>query len=141
MSYYMSIMVCADSFSFLVTTLFFFFFFLMIRRPPRSTLFPYTTLFRSLRQGREDPWHGYHARDHRRAGRHRPGAAARAGDALPGRSPRRGQLGDSPDGEADVDGEGQAEAEVQGARLLSLSALRPQPGHAPQVQAVPHLFP
>src|SRR5215216_2596240 len=29
------------------TTLSFFFFFLMIRRPPRSTLFPYTTLFRS----------------------------------------------------------------------------------------------
>src|SRR6185436_20797991 len=27
----------------------FFFFFLMIRRPPRSTLFPYTTLFRSWR--------------------------------------------------------------------------------------------
>src|SRR6266513_4922601 len=27
--------------------LFFFFFFLIIRRPPRSTLFPYTTLFRS----------------------------------------------------------------------------------------------
>src|SRR5438445_13678031 len=27
--------------------LFFYFFFLMIRRPPRSTLFPYTTLFRS----------------------------------------------------------------------------------------------
>src|SRR2546422_2933021 len=27
---------------------FFFFFFLMIRRPPRSTLFPYTTLFRSM---------------------------------------------------------------------------------------------
>src|SRR2546425_13054368 len=26
----------------------FFFFFLMIRRPPRSTLFPYTTLFRSF---------------------------------------------------------------------------------------------
>src|SRR2546422_7051551 len=32
------------SFSHLV----FFFFFLMIRRPPRSTLFPYTTLFRSV---------------------------------------------------------------------------------------------
>src|SRR5258705_1750446 len=30
------------------TYCFFFFFFLMIRRPPRSTLFPYTTLFRSL---------------------------------------------------------------------------------------------
>src|SRR5438093_13758461 len=27
--------------------IYFFFFFLMIRRPPRSTLFPYTTLFRS----------------------------------------------------------------------------------------------
>src|SRR5271163_5233867 len=32
-----------------VLNLFFFFFFLMIRRPPRSTLFPYTTLFRSAR--------------------------------------------------------------------------------------------
>src|SRR2546427_12411219 len=34
-----------------------FFFFLMIRRPPRSTLFPYTTLFRSpspRRGGRDD---------------------------------------------------------------------------------------
>src|SRR5215467_2754000 len=31
---------------------FVFFFFLMIRRPPRSTLFPYTTLFRSLRHPR-----------------------------------------------------------------------------------------
>src|SRR5436305_10111866 len=29
--------------------LFFLFFFLMIRRQPRSTLFPYTTLFRSLK--------------------------------------------------------------------------------------------
>src|SRR2546430_8818641 len=29
---------------------YFFFFFLMIRRPPRSTLFPYTTLFRSTRR-------------------------------------------------------------------------------------------
>src|SRR5437762_4747556 len=27
-----------------------FFFFLMIRRPPRSTLFPYTTLFRSTKE-------------------------------------------------------------------------------------------
>src|SRR5438309_9607565 len=30
-----------------VSSLVFFFFFLMLRRPPRSTLFPYTTLFRS----------------------------------------------------------------------------------------------
>src|SRR2546427_10088436 len=29
---------------------FFLFFFLMIRRPPRSTLFPYTTLFRSIKR-------------------------------------------------------------------------------------------
>src|SRR2546429_7717781 len=34
----------------------FFFFFLMIRRPPRSTLFPYTTLFRSPRLLRSDHW-------------------------------------------------------------------------------------
>src|SRR6202040_4394319 len=31
----------------------FFFFFLMIRRPPRSTLFPYTTLFRSKQKTRD----------------------------------------------------------------------------------------
>src|SRR5258707_12599101 len=40
--------------------LYFLFFFLMIRRPPRSTLFPYTTLFRSqpdavVRRGRPRP--------------------------------------------------------------------------------------
>src|SRR5476649_3045263 len=33
-----------------------FFFFLMIRRPPRSTLFPYTTLFRSGRLERSKYW-------------------------------------------------------------------------------------
>src|SRR5260370_28592495 len=32
-----------------------FFFFLMIRRPPRSTLFPYTTLFRSILPLRSHP--------------------------------------------------------------------------------------
>src|SRR5256885_17027845 len=36
----------------------FFFFFLMIRRPPRSTLFPYTTLFRS--RVSSDPDHSRH---------------------------------------------------------------------------------
>src|ERR1017187_10662035 len=41
---------------------FLFFFFLMIRRPPRSTLFPYTTLFRSVASPehgplREPPWY------------------------------------------------------------------------------------
>src|SRR2546428_13194595 len=59
-------------FSFIVSqriVLFLLFFFLMIRRPPRSTLFPYTTLFRSSRgRGNRkvaagplpspvDPWH------------------------------------------------------------------------------------
>src|SRR3989442_4594578 len=29
----------------------------MIRRPPRSTLFPYTTLFRSILGGTENGWH------------------------------------------------------------------------------------
>src|SRR5256885_6899947 len=35
----------------------FFFFFLMIRRPPRSTLFPYTTLFRSDAQRQDSGFH------------------------------------------------------------------------------------
>src|SRR5205807_4028524 len=38
--------ICINN-SHLILFTFFFFFFLMIRRPPRSTLFPYTTLFRS----------------------------------------------------------------------------------------------
>src|SRR5438132_8824172 len=59
--------------------------------PPRCTLFPYTTLFRS-------------------------------------RSLRRPS-----DGEEGVDGEGQAEAEVQGARLLPVPAVRPQSRDAPEV--------
>src|SRR5688572_33429171 len=41
MFYFIYIHLCSTSFYI------FFFFFLMIRRPPRSTLFPYTTLFRS----------------------------------------------------------------------------------------------
>src|SRR5258708_25824954 len=36
----------------IVSPMFYVLFFLMIRRPPRSTLFPYTTLFRSGRFGR-----------------------------------------------------------------------------------------
>src|SRR3989337_4012977 len=42
----------------------FFFFFLMIRRPPRSTLFPYTTLFRSW-----SPLRGCWVAPRRRCGR------------------------------------------------------------------------
>src|SRR3712207_8675870 len=61
------------------------FFFLMIRRPPRSTLFPYTTLFRSLpsaprrdrdadvpdalRRGRRRPRDDLRRRDRRTGGR------------------------------------------------------------------------
>src|SRR2546430_12954088 len=53
------------------------FFFLMIRRPPRSTLFPYTTLFRSRR--------GLHARGHHDRGRRR-GRFARPAQRLRGRA-------------------------------------------------------
>src|SRR5258708_29756984 len=42
--------------------MFLFFFFLMIRRPPRSTLFPYTTLFRShLRRVLLNLWPAVHS--------------------------------------------------------------------------------
>src|SRR6516165_12798762 len=43
-----------------ISLFFIFFFFLMIRQPPRSTLFPYTTLFRSSGQ-----WHALRKRDWR----------------------------------------------------------------------------
>src|ERR1043165_10133680 len=39
------------------------FFFLMIRRPPRSTLFPYTTLFRSARAHLQAPFPAGHRDD------------------------------------------------------------------------------
>src|SRR2546426_3402545 len=52
----------------------------MIRRPPRSTLFPYTTLFRSATDARRR----YH---HRGARSHRP--ARRGGAARPLHLPRR----------------------------------------------------
>src|SRR5258708_34987703 len=44
MSLYNIWLSCCDCY---LLTICLFFFFLMIRRPPRSTLFPYTTLFRS----------------------------------------------------------------------------------------------
>src|SRR6202042_3976795 len=40
-----------------IILLYVFFFFLMIRRPPRSTLFPYTTLFRSIGKPRLNSSH------------------------------------------------------------------------------------
>src|SRR5581483_12279336 len=52
----------------------FFFFFLMIRRPPRSTLFPYTTLFRSELAAagvfQDEPAVGLHPRSHSRSEEH-----------------------------------------------------------------------
>src|SRR5258706_3906024 len=56
-----------------------FFFFLMIRRPPRSTLFPYTTLFRSDQDGGRKAVH----RD--------PGVSAKRREAH-----RRGHAGELP---------------------------------------------
>src|SRR6266498_5760084 len=47
---------------FFIFFLFSFFFFLMIRRPPRSTLFPYTTLFRSRRPPPNPPLFGARAK-------------------------------------------------------------------------------
>src|SRR3989454_9864033 len=52
------------------------FFFLMIRRPPRSTLFPYTTLFRSRSASPTTTWNGRADRSRRSSwtgrGRQRP---------------------------------------------------------------------
>src|SRR6266702_6595339 len=59
------------------------FFFLMIRRPPRSTLFPYTTLFRSRPSG--GPW--------RRSRRHaRPSAPRRRSEEHTSELQSRGHL-------------------------------------------------
>src|SRR2546422_1619032 len=49
----------------------------MIRRPPRSTLFPYTTLFRSLETARRDRGRRADARGNRQ-GRRRVGPAVHA---------------------------------------------------------------
>src|SRR5258707_14247109 len=66
-SFYVLLLFLRLSFSLFL----FFFFFLMIRRPPRSTLFPYTTLFRSRGSIRVP-------RRSRRATRAAPGCASRS---------------------------------------------------------------
>src|SRR5574340_1617605 len=54
-----------------VTSISFFFFFLMIRRPPRSTLFPYTTLFRSGNgMPRQSPQHFRQLQSNQRSEEH-----------------------------------------------------------------------
>src|SRR3712207_8839739 len=70
-----------------------FFFFLMIRRPPRSTLFPYTTLFRSADRCRRGAAHRRRLQPPRRASP-TTGSPARstpepAGPRARGRVPRR----------------------------------------------------
>src|SRR2546427_4799425 len=71
-----------------------FFFFLMIRRPPRSTLFPYTTLFRSPLRG-EQADGGAHARRFRCGSRDqiRLPTVLQRGGCGSGRRDRRGQIG------------------------------------------------
>src|SRR2546423_7390375 len=61
--------IISHLFASLSVHLLFFFFFLMIRRPPRSTLFPYTTLFRFCRPGTGN---GRSRRSARRRGACRP---------------------------------------------------------------------
>src|SRR3712207_9073189 len=71
----------------MTAVIFSFFFFLMIRRPPRSTLFPYTTLFRSHRQRRG-------ARGRRLDVRRHPGRRERSRSAGPHARRRRAGLRD-----------------------------------------------
>src|SRR2546430_3082866 len=63
-----------------------FFFFLMIRRPPRSTLFPYTTLFRSRQRVLSVDQSRQGVADAEPEDRRRP-----RGRAAPGRPRRRGR--------------------------------------------------
>src|SRR6266508_5704939 len=81
--------------------LIFVFFFLMIRRPPRSTLFPYTTLFRSQRDRPHAPVRppGHPRADAHAGGATRWGAAWSAVAGEGGRGPAHahgGEAGERP---------------------------------------------
>src|SRR3712207_8929141 len=65
------------------------FFFLMIRRPPRSTLFPYTTLFRSLLARAQRLVEAEPSRLHEQDRLRRPLYRIRSQKDLPGRGPGR----------------------------------------------------
>src|SRR5205823_15090830 len=65
-------------------------FFLLIPRPPRSTLFPYTTLFRSLHAGAASARAAPHSAHHRR---HRSAARPPADRAAAPRDPREPREG------------------------------------------------
>src|SRR2546422_6997680 len=95
-----------------------FFFFLMIRRPPRSTLFPYTTLFRSP----EAPL----------PGRRRAGGALGAGLRPRGEIPRCGERAEHPRSEEHT-------SELQSrlhlvCRLLLEKKKKPNPSNSPDHQ-------
>src|SRR6267142_6180587 len=102
----------------------FFFFFLMIRRPPRSTLFPYTTLFRSRRGRTRD--------EQRRRGLHllREGRpvrdAMRMGRAAPGEPRRRAE---------DREARRVRDREAEGAALHRERPRPADPGARPGVRA------
>src|SRR2546425_3536883 len=109
-----------------------FFFFLMIRRPPRSTLFPYTTLFRSgRRQAALDVLaHEPHVRRrrHRRVGAQAVAPRARGGDGA-------GHLRAGPPGPAPE------RSAARGPRLADRIAVllsEPRPGAARAARALPH---
>src|SRR3712207_6965523 len=97
------------------------FFFLMIRRPPRSTLFPYTTLFRSA----EPPRHGRGEALGGRAGaRGRHGLGGRAA----GLGPRRGARG--PGGAARARRSEEHTSELQSRQYLVCRLLLEKKKHA-----------
>src|SRR3989442_10259855 len=82
----MQSMLIYSWFGYAILLLIFFFFFLMIRRPPRSTLFPYTTLFRS--GGRRIVGHTPHGwRSVQRATRTRASSSPKRSRAAPGLHP------------------------------------------------------
>src|SRR3712207_8076904 len=69
----------------------YYFFFLMIRRPPRSTLFPYTTLFRSAGETESRREAGARKTEGRRQASQPQGcpSGGRPADARPGREDRK----------------------------------------------------
>src|SRR6266481_1577301 len=108
-----------------------FFFFLMIRRPPRSTLFPYTTLFRSraratVAAARPPAPATLHAEDRERLQRYADLFNARSWDAL------RAQFAE----EARLDvvsrtqrrGPGAAQYYTRYAEIIEVEDLRAEPG-------------
>src|SRR6266699_7161277 len=106
-------------FTFHLTVNLFIFFFLMIRRPPRSTLFPYTTLFRSA--------HGPRPRGRRRRALaylvRGPGRASRA------RALRHPARGHAPQPRAPPTLEGRAAR--PGVRGVELGGARGRGGRGP----------